>query len=196
MVAMTTNFNRGDAAPSPRLAEAGVVVEHYENYVIKLFDPINQFTIKGEQPTKINVNNSIITETSIFEFLSLKDKRNFELIDAKTENGWVVGNDKNGFAKNVKANDVYSLIFTNQMKYADENWKPAETQAEIDALVSPETQARIKFDVATGKLTYDNTLQTQLAKPINIILAINVEYPWGTRAKEVQVQFYNKPVGE
>ncbi len=195
-VAMTTNFNRGNAAPSPRLAEAGIVVEHYENYVIKLFDPINQFTIKGEQPTKINVNNSIITETSIFEFLSLKDKRNFELIDAKTENGWVVGNDKNGFAKNVKANDVYSLIFTNQMKYADENWKPAETQAEIDKLVSPETQARIKFDVATGKLTYDNTLQTQLAKPINIILAINVEYPWGTRAKEVQVQFYNKPVGE
>ena len=195
-VAMTTNFNRGNATPSSRLAEAGIVVEHYENYVIKLFDPINQFTIKGEQPTKINVNNSIITETSIFEFLSLKDKRNFELIDAKTENGWVVGNDKNGFAKNVKANDVYSLIFTNQMKYADENWKPAETQAEIDALVSPETQARIKFDVATGKLTYDNTLQTQLAKPINIILAINVEYPWGTRAKEVQVQFYNKPVGE
>ena len=195
-VAMTTNFNRGNAAPSPRLAEAGIVVEHYENYVIKLFDPINEFTIKGEQPTKINVNNSIITQTSIFEFLSLKDKRNFELIDAKTENGWVVGNDKNGFAKNVKANDVYSLIFTNQMKYADENWKPAETQAEIDALVSPETQARIKFDVATGKLTYDNTLQTQLAKPINIILAINVEYPWGTRAKEVQVQFYNKPVGE
>ena len=195
-VAMTTNFNRGNATPSPRLAEAGVVVEHYENYVIKLFDPINQFTIKGDQPTKINVNNSITTETSIFEFLSLKDKRNFELIDAKTENGWVVGNNKNGFATGVKANEVYSLIFTNTMKYADENWVPATTQAEIDALVSPETQARIKFDVATGKLTYNNELQTQLAKPINIILAINVEYPWGTRSKEVQVQFYNKPVGE
>ena len=58
------------------------------------------------------------------------------------------------------------------------------------------TKARISFDAETGKLTYDNTLQTQLAKDIDIKLTIKIEYPWGTKSKDVVVTFYNKPVGE
>ncbi len=185
-VALTTNFNRGAAAPSPRLADAGVVVENYENYVIKLWDPLMEIEPKDDVSAQINVNNSIITETSIYQFIKLKDKRGKDLIDYKQTDaghyGWVKGNNKNGFATGVYTNDVYSLIFTNEMEYVSE--------------VSPETQARIAFDSTTGKLTYDNTLQTQLATPIDIKLTINIEYPWGTRSKTVMVQFYNKPVGE
>ena len=185
-VALITNFNRGDAAPSPRLAEAGVVVERYENYVIKLYDPLMEIEPKTDVSAKINVNNSIITETSIYQFIQLKDKRGKNLIDSKQTDeghyGWVKGNNTNGFETGVYTNDVYSLIFTNEMEFVSE--------------VSDETKARIAFDAETGKLTYDNTLQTQLAVPIDIKLTINIEYPWGTRTKTVAVQFYNKPVGE
>ena len=185
-VALITNFNRGDAAPSPRLAEAGVVVERYENYVIKLYDPLMEIEPKTDVSAKINVNNSIITETSIYQYIQLKDKRGKNLIDSKQTDeghyGWVKGNNTNGFETGVYTNDVYSLIFTNEMEFVSE--------------VSDETKARIAFDAETGKLTYDNTLQTQLAVPIDIKLTINIEYPWGTRTKTVAVQFYNKPVGE
>ena len=185
-VLMTTNFNRGTAAPSPRLAEAKVVVENYENYVIKLFDPLRDIEPKGDVSARINVNNSIITETSIYQFIQLKDKRDKNLIDYKQTDeghyGWVKGNDKNGFEAGVYADDVYSLTFTNEMEYLTE--------------ISDETKARISFDAETGKLTYDNTLQTQLAKDIDIKLTIKIEYPWGTKSKDVVVTFYNKPVGE
>ncbi|MBQ3722111.1 MAG: hypothetical protein II851_00190 [Bacteroidales bacterium] len=185
-VAMITNFNRGDATPSPRLAEAGVVVEHYENYVIKLFDPLRDIT--GQDKARINVNNSIITETSIYQFMQLKDKRDKNLIDYKQTDeghyGWVKGNGTaaNGFESGVYADDVYSLTFTHEMEYLTE--------------ISDETKARISFDEETGMLTYDNTLQTQLAKEIDIKLTIKIEYPWGTKTKEVVVTFYNTPVGE
>ena len=157
--------------------------ETYENYVIKLYDPLLDLKLTNDNEKQlINVNNSIMTVTSIYEFLTLKDKRQKELIDAKTANGWVIGNNTNGFATGVTTDQVYSLSFTHEMEYLTE--------------VSPETKARISFDEKTGKLTYDNTLQTQLANPIDIKLAISVEYPWGTRTADVVVEFYNKPVGE
>ena len=157
--------------------------ETYENYVIKLYDPLKDLGLKNDDEKQlVNVNNSIYTVTSIYEFLTLKDKRNFELIDATTANGWVAGNGTNGFAVGVTADGVYTLSFAHTMKYLTE--------------VSDETKARISFDETTGKLTYDNTLQTQLANPIDIELTINVEYPWGTRSQAVVVEFYNKPVGE
>lgn len=157
--------------------------ETYENYVIKLYDPLLDLKLTNDNEKQlINVNNSITTVTSIYEFLTLKDKRQKELIDAKTANGWVIGNNTNGFATGVTTDQVYSLSFTHKMDYLTE--------------VSDETKARISFDEKTGKLTYDNTLQTQLANPIDIKLAISVEYPWGTRTADVVVEFYNKPVGE
>ena len=157
--------------------------ETYENYVIKLYDPLLELKLTNDNEKQlINVNNSIKTVTSIYEFLTLKDKRQKELIDAKTANGWVIGNDKNGFAAGVTTDAVYSLSFDHEMEYLTE--------------VSDETKARISFDEVTGKLTYDNTLQTQLANPIDIKLTIKVEYPWGTREADVIVEFYNKPVGE
>ena len=185
-VAMTTNFNRGAAAPSPRLAEAGVVVENYENYVIKLYDPLSEI-VYPEDVQKINVNNSIITKTSIYQFITLKDKRGFDLIGAnevqdEVTYGWIIGNDENGFAEGVSTDKVYSLVFANDIEYLTE--------------ISEETKSRISFDKKTGILTYDNTLQTQLAVPIDMKLTVNIEYPWGTRAAEVTVEFYNKPVGE
>ncbi len=168
-VVLTTKFNRAPA-----------VGEDYSNYVVKVFDPLKAIECP-EETQKINVNNSIITSTSIYQFISLKDKRGWETIDAEN-NGWVLGDDENGFAAGIAANEVYSMIFTNDIEYVTE--------------VSPETQSRIKFDKETGILTYDNTLQTQLATPIDIKLSINVEYPWGTRTATVTVEFYNKPVGE
>ena len=157
--------------------------ETYENYVIKLYDPLLELKLTNDkEKQEINVNNSIKTVTSIYEFLTLKDKRQKELIDAKTANGWVIGNNSNGFATGVTTDAVYSMTFTHTMEYLTE--------------VSDETKARISFDETTGKLTYDNTLQTQLANPIDIKLTIKVEYPWGTRAADVIVEFYNKPVGE
>ena len=157
--------------------------ETYENYVIKLYDPLLDLKLTNDNEKQlINVNNSIMTVTSIYEFLTLKDKRQKELIDASTANGWVIGNNTNGFATGVTTDAVYSMTFTHTMEYLTE--------------VSEETKARISFDETTGKLTYDNTLQTQLANPIDIKLTIKVEYPWGTRAADVVVEFYNKPVGE
>lgn len=169
-VALTTSFNGSK-----------VSAEDYSNYVIKLYDPLQAITYP-EEVQRLNINNSQVFETSIYEFLSLKDKRDFEIIDAKQPKGWVLGNDNNGFEAGVYTNDVYKLVFTNKMTYTSE--------------VSPETKNRISFDVETGKLTYKNELQTQLAEPIDIELAINVEYPWGTRTATVKVQFYNQPVGE
>ena len=157
--------------------------ETYENYVIKLYDPLLELKLTNDNEKQlINVNNSIKTVTSIYEFLTLKDKRQKELIDASTANGWVIGNNTNGFATGVTSDAVYSLSFDHEMEYLTE--------------VSDETKARISFDEVTGKLTYDNTLQTQLANPIDIKLTIKVEYPWGTREADVIVEFYNKPVGE
>lgn len=169
-VALTTAFNGSK-----------VSAEDYSNYVIKLYDPLQAITYP-EEVQKLNINNSQVFETSIYEFLSLKDKRGYEIIDAKQLKGWVLGNGNNGFEAGVYTNDVYKLVFTNKMTYTSE--------------VSPETKNRISFDVETGKLTYKNELQTQLAEPIDIELAINVEYPWGTRTANVKVQFYNQPVGE
>lgn len=157
--------------------------ETYENYVIKLYDPLKDLVVTNDNEKQlINVNNSITTVTSIYEFLSLKDKRDWELIDATASNGWVLGTGANGFVEGKTSADVYTLSFTHKMKYLTE--------------VSPETQNRITFNEKTGKLYYDNTLQTQLATPIDIQLDINVEYPWGTRTATVVVELYNKPVGE
>ena len=171
-IRLTTRFDRkSEYAP----------LETYENYVIKKYDPLREIGIKPEVPTRINVNNSIQTVTSIYEFLTLKDKRDKELIDA-ANNGWVVGDDTNGFAEGVTANAVYNLHFTHTIVYPEN--------------LEEETRARFNFDETTGLLTYDNTLQTQLAEPIPVKLTINVEYPWGTRQAEITVEFYNKPVGE
>ena len=209
-VKMVTNFDRASVAePSAKAAErlekAGVAVENYENYVIKLFDPLRDI-VAPEDVQQINVNNSIITHTSIYQFITLKDKRDYDLIGVSevgedqtgapyTLYGWITGNvdpttkkavvedeEPNGFEDGVKTNEVYSLVFTNELEYVTE--------------VSPETKARINFNEETGELTYNNTLQTQLAVPIDMILKVNVEYPWGTKAAAVKVQFYNKPVGD
>ncbi len=171
-VKLTTRFDRKSTyAP----------LETYENYVIKKYDPLAAIGIKPDVPTKINVNNSIKTVTSIYEFLTLKDKRGWELIDGST-NGWVVGDDTNGFATGVTADGVYSLHFTHEIEYPED--------------LEPETRNRFSFDETTGILTYDNRIETQLEVPIPVKLSINVEYPWGTRNAEITLEFYNKPVGE
>ena len=169
--------------------------ETYENYVIKLYDPLKELVVPTDVK-EININNSQVTITSIYQFLSMKDKREFELIDPEN-NGWVKGNvsptapydavvegeTPNGFENGYTADKVYDLHFSHNMEYITEN-------------VSPETKNRISFDPATGLLRYQNDLQTQLAEPIDIKLTINVDYPWGHRDGAVTVRFYNKPVGE
>ena len=164
--------------------------ETYENYVIKLYDPLQkELKVKNDNEKQlVNVNNSTMTYTSIYEFLSLKDKRGFELIDGTIPEGssipntWVKGDGTNGFDASTTADQVYSLSFTHKMQYL--------------TTVSDETKERIQFNEETGVLTYDNRLHTQLNAPIDIKLSINVEYPWGTRSQEVVVEFYNTPVGE
>mgnify|MGYP003290716560 CR=1 FL=1 len=158
-----------------------VADEDYTKYAIKLYDPLKELNAP-EETQEVNINNSVVRPTSIYDFLSLKDKRDKELIDGKSANGWVLGDDENGFKAGVTADEVYSLTFTNTM--------------EFESTVSAETKARIKFDAQTGKITFDNTLQTQLAEPIIVKLGIKVEYPWGQRKAEVSVKFYNTPVGE
>ena len=171
------------------------IAETYENYVIKLYDPLKEL-VAPTDVKEININNSQVTVVSIYQFLSMKDKRGFELIDPEN-NGWVRGNvspnppydavvegeDPNGFENQYYANRIYNLHFTHTMAYLSEN-------------VSPETKARITFDPETGLLRYQNDLQTQLAEPIDIQLTINVDDPWGHREGAVTVRFYNKPVGE
>ncbi len=211
MVLMTTNFNRGDAEPSPRLAEAGVVVEDYSDFVIKKFDPIYNFVAPAEVQ-RININNAETFSASIYQFLSMLDLRGFELIDPTIgdgRNGWVIGNASpvapygvdpgasilypdgvipedakpNGFefgveSQEVRANVVYSILFDHELEYVDE--------------VSPETQARIKFDPETGVITFRNTHESQLNTEIKMYLTIKVEYPWNTKTAAVNVVFYNE----
>lgn len=155
--------------------------EDYTSYAIKLYDPL-QAIVAPTEAQRVNINNSVVRPTSIYDFLSLKDKRGWETIDGQSENGWVVGTGENGFAAETSADEVYSLTFTNTMEYVTE--------------VSDETKARINFDPESGKITFDNTLQTQLAQEIELNLGIIVEYPWGQRIANVTVVFYNTPVGE
>ena len=156
-------------------------LETYENYVVRKYDPLGAMVIKPEVPTKINVNNSTIFSTSIYEFLSLKDKRNKELIDPAT-NGWVVGNNSNGFATGHTADEVYSLHFTHEVVFPED--------------LESETRRRFNFDETTGILSYDNSIWTELAVPIPVKLSINVEYPWGTRTADITLEIYCKQVGD
>ena len=193
LMPLTTRFDVESYMPFNKATEG------YQNYVVKKYEPLQELTkrddveIEGEgtleSPYMINVNNSIKTVTSIYDFLSLLDKRGHETIDPTTDDGWVIGDDENGFAEGVSVVTLYGLQFTHSMEYVDE--------------VSPETQSRISFDTKTGKLTYDNVLQTQLAEPIRVALSIKIDYVWGQRGYDeegsimpIYVEFYNKPVGE
>lgn len=173
-IELTTSFNRVPGTEND-----------YSPYVVKKYDPITDFKVLYENnsvdnPISIPVNNSIKTETSIYKFISLKDKRGFELIDNK--NGtWLAGNGSNGFAEGTTTDGIFGLEFASTYEY-------------ITPGISPETQSRIKFDTKTGVLTYNNVLQTQLQKDIVFKLGINVEYPWGTRTSEVYVMFTNAPI--
>ena len=203
MVQMITRFDR-EATSAP--------VETYENYVVKKYEPLKALTKKdvsdkfagagtADDPYQVIVNNSLKTETSIYEFLSLLDKRGYETIDPTNVDGeypgWVIGNGKNkdneeepgnGYDKGlcVADPDLYGLQFSHSMEMITE--------------VSPETQSRIKFNEKNGVLSYDNTLQTKLAQPIVIKLSILIDYIWGQRGYEgdgdIYVEFTWKEVGE
>ncbi len=177
-IRLTTRFDR----PAGDLTQVDPAhpVETYENYVIKLYDPLRELTVKNDDPKQIiNMNNSMIEAVSIYEFLSLKDKRDWELIDG---DGWVVGTGTNGFVAGKSVADVFDLHFSHSIEFISQ--------------VAPETMARIHFDQATGILSFDSDFETQLARPIDVELKINVEYPWGTRSATVVLEFVNIPVGE
>ena len=156
-------------------------LETDENYVVRKYDPLAEMQIKPNVPTRLNINNSIVFSTSIYEFLTLKDQRNWELIDA-ANNGWVVGNDANGFATGVTADGVYDLHFTHDIKFPDD--------------LEEETRNRFNFDAATGILTYNNDAESELQVEIPVTLSINVEYPWGTRSANITLTLYCTQVGD
>ncbi len=140
----------------------------YYNYIVKKFDPI--LMPKANYAVEVEVDNAREYEVSIYDLIELYDVREYALTEG---DGFVVGNNRNGFAAGVNAADLYGL----EVEWANN----------IDKI---DVELRKYFTFANGILTFDNSAQVELTAPVEVKVLMTVKSAWNSYPMEVTAKFY------
>lgn len=140
-------------------------IDAYKNFAVKKYNPIGEFLGGKAEIEVIDVKNYNIEVLKLFHLSDYRnDRTTYELIDAETEEGWVVGDGENGYALDRDVRDVYDL----KVNYS---------------LVKQElpTELRLahgRFDEKTGVLTFVNDGNLSLFDDIVVPVRLTLEHKW------------------
>lgn len=155
-------------------------VGKYSTYKVVKYDPITE---PSDVQKAIPVTSAIEYTYNLFELIDLRDYRDgyttYSLIDPKT-GAFVIGDGTNGFAKGTIVKNIYSL----------EHYWSAEFTSEDKELTVEEIKKYVKLDPSTGVLTFDNTHELNLVKPIKVKATLVITTPWSDHDVNVFVEFY------
>lgn len=154
--------------------------DHYKDYRVNKFDPIRvgDTTLEKIQPVEyaqkydVPVAELINTDATALNLYDYRDGM-FALM---TGGNWVSGG--NGFDS--PADVIYGLK-TNW------SWKVEQLPAEMAAIKNC-----ISFDNTTGVLTFDNSAQLELVKPVKVTVTFTIDYTWGSKEFTAVVTFQQK----
>lgn len=153
--------------------------DHYKDYRVNKFDPIRVGNTKltkkqdVEYAEKYDIPIAELINTDATA-LNLYDYRG--MFALMTGGNWVSGG--NGFSN---AADVIYGLKTNW------SWKVEQLPAEMAAIKNC-----ISFDNTTGVLTFDNSAQLELVKPVEVTVTFTIDYTWGSKEFTAVVKFQQK----
>lgn len=153
----------------------------YKDYQVRKFDPIRvgatnlATTVEVEYAEEYSVAIAELINTDATA-LNLYDYRD-GMFALMTGGNWVSGG--NGFSSNA-ANTIYGL---------NTNWTWAVEQ--LPAEMAPIKEC-FSFDNTTGVLTFDNSAQLELVKPVEVTVTFTIDYTWGSKEFTAVVTFQQK----
>ena len=152
----------------------------YKDYQVRKFDPIRvgatnlATTVEVEYAEEYSVAIAELINTDATA-LNLYDYRD-GMFALMTGGNWVSGG--NGFSN---AADVIYGLNTNW------TWAVEQLPAEMAAI-----KECFSFDNTTGVLTFDNSAQLELVKPVEVTVTFTIDYTWGSKEFTAVVTFKQK----
>lgn len=152
----------------------------YKDYQVRKFDPIRvgatnlATTVEVEYAEEYSVAIAELINTDATA-LNLYDYRD-GMFALMTGGNWVSGG--NGFDN---AADVIYGLNTNW------TWAVEQLPAEMAAI-----KECFSFDNTTGVLTFDNSAQLELVKPVEVTVTFTIDYTWGSKEFTAVVTFKQK----
>ncbi len=152
----------------------------YKDYQVRKFDPIRvgatnlATTVEVEYAEEYSVAIAELINTDATA-LNLYDYRD-GMFALMTGGNWVSGG--NGFDN--PADVIYGL---------NTNWTWAVEQLPAEMAAIKEC---FSFDNTTGVLTFDNSAQLELVKPVEVTVTFTIEYTWGSKEFTAVVTFQQK----
>ncbi|MBQ3203406.1 MAG: hypothetical protein IJB39_00295 [Alistipes sp.] len=152
----------------------------YKDYQVRKFDPIRvgatnlATTVEVEYAEEYSVAIAELINTDATA-LNLYDYRD-GMFALMTGGNWVSGG--NGFDN---AADVIYGLNTNWA------WAVEQLPAEMAAI-----KECFSFDNTTGVLTFDNSAQLELVKPVEVTVTFTIDYTWGSKEFTAVVTFKQK----
>ena len=152
----------------------------YKDYQVRKFDPIRvgatnlATTVEVEYAEEYSVAIAELINTDATA-LNLYDYRD-GMFALMTGGNWVSGG--NGFDN--PADVIYGL---------NTNWTWAVEQLPAEMAAIKEC---FSFDNTTGVLTFDNSAQLELVKPVEVTVTFTIDYTWGSKEFTAVVTFKQK----
>lgn len=152
----------------------------YKDYQVRKFDPIRvgatnlATTVEVEYAEEYSVAIAELINTDATA-LNLYDYRD-GMFALMTGGNWVSGG--NGFDS--PADVIYGL---------NTNWTWAVEQLPAEMAAIKEC---FSFDNTTGVLTFDNSAQLELVKPVEVTVTFTIDYTWGSKEFTAVVTFKQK----
>ena len=135
----------------------------YASFEVRKFDPINALK-PINAATQLKVVEPKVYTIYVLNNFKLTDKRGHDLIAySETANGFVVGNDSNGFVSGKLVTDIYAIETpTYNIEVTGTDGAPV---------------TGITVDNTTGTIKIDNTGQFVYQRDVNINVSVTVKYP-------------------
>ncbi len=160
----------------------------YKNYVVNKFDPFTDLVAEDITIDITEVETYTLDVRSRFSIYESRDGSGNATVlgdgdgftvDLLTDVGkYIVGDGTNGWASGKKIYDIYGGVYTPVMTF-----KVAATEI-------PDKYAHvIKYDEANRVLSFDNTPNLELDKPVTIKVDASIDYAWGTKIATLNVTF-------
>lgn len=140
------------------------LVGAYADYRVYKYDPIKEFGAKGQ--LVISVDNATKYYGYPYEFVSLVDKRDFDLLE---DGLFVIGDDLNGFVSGVSADEAYGLNEGVSYDIISEDVDEDIVKA-ISLTTDPET--------GTPVLVFDYTQELHLTHPVELEITVSFSHDW------------------
>ncbi|MBE6303314.1 MAG: hypothetical protein E7089_05205 [Bacteroidales bacterium] len=150
----------------------------YKNYVVNKFDPFTDLVAEDITINIAEVQKYSLDVRSRFSIYESRDGSDNATVlgdgdgftvDLLTDAGkYIVGNGTNGWASGKKIAGIYGGVYT-----------PVMTFKVADSEIPDKYAHVIKYDEANRVLTFDNTANLELDKPVTIKVDATIDYAWG-----------------